>query len=68
MLVGLIAEPGGAGPEAIADGLGDVRSLVLEGDGAIAEPGGLLVGAGDVAAAGDAPVEAGGVLDPVAMA
>jgi hypothetical protein len=46
VIVGLLAEPGGAG----------------------AEPGGPLVGAGYVAAAGDAAVEAGGVFRVVAVA
>ena len=68
MLVGLVAEPGGGGAQPVADGLRDVRGVVLEDARAVAELGGLLVGAGDVAAAGDAVVEAGGVLDPVAVA
>ena len=68
VLVGQLAEPGGAGAEPVADGLRDVRGLAFEGERALAELGGLLVGAGDVAAAGDAAVEAGRVPHPVAVA
>jgi hypothetical protein len=45
-------------------GWGTCAAWVLQGERAFAEPGGLLVGAGDVAAAGDAVVKAGRVLDP----
>ena len=64
----MVAEPGGAGPQPVGDGLGDVLGLVLQGERAVTELGGLLVGAGDVAAAGDAVVQAGGVLDSLAVA
>jgi DNA-binding transcriptional LysR family regulator len=59
----MLAEPDGGGAQPVADGLRDVRCLGFQGDRAVAELGGLLIGAGDVAAAGDAVVEAGGVLD-----
>jgi len=63
VLAGLLAEPGGGGAQPVADGLRDVRGLAFQGERAVAELGGLLIGAGDVAAAGDAVVVAGGVLD-----
>jgi hypothetical protein len=45
-----------------------VTCLDFQGCGALAELGSLLVGAGDVAAAGDAPVEAWHVPGLVAVA
>jgi hypothetical protein len=39
---GLVAEPGGGGSQPVADGLGDMRGLGLQGERAFAELGGLL--------------------------
>jgi hypothetical protein len=44
--VGLLAEPDGGGAEPVADRLRDVSGLCFQGGRAVAEPGGLLVGAG----------------------
>jgi hypothetical protein len=41
----LLAEPAGGGAEPVGDGLRDVRGLGLQGERAVAELGGLLVGA-----------------------
>ena len=46
MLAGLVAEPGGGGAQPVADGLRGVRGLGFQGERAVAELGGLLVGAG----------------------
>jgi hypothetical protein len=64
VLVGQRAEPGGAGAEPVADGLGDVLGLAFQGERAFTQLGGLGVGAGDVAATRDAAVEAGVSLTP----
>jgi hypothetical protein len=68
VLAGLLAELGRSGAEPVADGLGNVLCLGFQGVGPLAELGGLGVGAGDVAAAGDAVVEAGRVPGAVAVA
>src|SRR5689334_5100369 len=68
VLADLLAEPG-SGRRGCGRRLAGARTRpVLEGERAVAERGGLLAGAGDVAAAGDAPVEAGRVPPPVAVA
>jgi hypothetical protein len=68
VFVGQLTEPCGVGAEAVADGLRGVLGLGFDDGGPLAELDGLLVGAGDIAAAGDAPVEAWGVPDAVAVA
>jgi hypothetical protein len=45
VLAGLAAEPDGGGAEPVADGLREVRGLGFLGKRAVAELGGLLIGA-----------------------
>jgi hypothetical protein len=60
--VGEVAQTGGVVAQSRAQRAGDVACLLVKRGGAAPEAGGVLIGAGDVRAGGDALLEAGGVL------